>query len=136
MTSWRDLATFIRQQYKVVRDEPDELRIRIRFHPEDEEAEERTQIVVIAREVLDRRDEWIQIATPFAHVDEVDVLGVLTEVGHTTVVGGVVVMGEYLVLRHSLPLANLDLNEFVDPLALVTSSAEMLEEQLTGRDDY
>ncbi|MDQ0379767.1 hypothetical protein [Amycolatopsis thermophila] len=135
MTSWRDLATFIRQQYKVVRDEPDELRIRIRFQSDPEE-EERTQIVVIAREVLDRRDEWIQIATPFARVDEVDVVGVLAEVGHTTVVGGVVVMGEYLVLRHSLPLANLDLNEFVDPLALVTSSAELLEEQLTGRDDY
>ncbi|AIJ25324.1 MULTISPECIES: hypothetical protein [Amycolatopsis] len=135
MTSWRDLATFIRQQYKVVRDEPDELRIRIRFQSDPEE-EERTQIVVIAREVLDRRDEWIQIATPFARVDEVDVVGVLAEVGHTTVVGGVVVMGEYLVLRHSLPLANLDINEFVDPLALVTSSAELLEEQLTGRDDY
>ncbi|NIH79173.1 hypothetical protein [Amycolatopsis viridis] len=135
MTSWRDLATFIRQQYKVVRDEPDELRIRIRFQSDPEE-EERTQIVVIAREVLDRRDEWIQIATPFARVDEVDVPAVLAEVGHTTVVGGVVVMGEYLVLRHSLPLANLDLNEFVDPLALVTSSAELLEEQLTGRDDY
>ncbi|NIH87760.1 hypothetical protein [Amycolatopsis granulosa] len=135
MTSWRDLATFIRQQYKVVRDEPDELRIRIRFQSDPEE-EERTQIVVIAREVLDRRDEWIQIATPFARVDEVDVAAVLAEVGHTTVVGGVVVMGEYLVLRHSLPLANLDLNEFVDPLALVTSSAELLEEQLTGRDDY
>ncbi|MFD4197047.1 hypothetical protein [Amycolatopsis thermoflava] len=135
MTSWRDLATFIRQQYKVVRDEPDELRIRIRFQSDPEE-EERTQIVVIAREVLDRRDEWIQIATPFARVDEVDVVAVLAEVGHTTVVGGVVVMGEYLVLRHSLPLANLDINEFVDPLALVTSSAELLEEQLTGRDDY
>lgn len=135
MTSWRDLATFIRQQYKVVRDEPDELRIRIRFQSDPEE-EERTQIVVIAREVLDRRDEWIQIATPFARVDEVDVVGVLAEVGNTTVVGGVVVMGDFLVLRHSLPLANLDLNEFVDPLALVTSSAELLEEQLTGRDDY
>ncbi|OXM73618.1 MULTISPECIES: hypothetical protein [Amycolatopsis] len=135
MTTWRDLATFIRQQYKVIRDEPDELRIRVRFQSDPEE-EERTQIVVIAREVLDRRDEWIQIATPFARVDEVDVVGVLAEVGHTTVVGGVVVMGEYLVLRHSLPLANLDINEFVDPLALVTSSAELLEEQLTGRDDY
>nr|WP_208407490.1 hypothetical protein [Amycolatopsis granulosa] len=111
------------------------MRIRIRFQSDPEE-EERTQIVVIAREVLDRRDEWIQIATPFARVDEVDVAAVLAEVGHTTVVGGVVVMGEYLVLRHSLPLANLDLNEFVDPLALVTSSAELLEEQLTGRDDY
>ena len=135
MTSWRDLATFIRQQYKVVRDEPDELRIRIRFQSDPEE-EERTQIVVIAREVLDRRDEWIQIATPFARIDEVDVVTVLAEVGHTTVVGGVVAMGEYLVLRHSLPLANLDINEFVDPLALVTSSAEVLEEQLTGRDDF
>jgi hypothetical protein len=78
----------------------------------------------------------VQIATPFARVDEVDLLSVLTEVGNTLVVGGVVVMGEHVVLRHSLPLINLDINEFIDPLELVAGSAELLEQQFTGRDDY
>ncbi|GHF52560.1 hypothetical protein FHX82_004183 [Amycolatopsis bartoniae] len=135
MATWRELVTFIRQSYRVIRDEPEELRIRLRFR-KDPEDEERTQMVVIAREVLDKREEWVQIATPFARADECDLHAVLEEIGHTTVVGGACVMGEYLVLRHSLPLKNLDINEFTDPLELVTGSAEMLEEQITGRDDY
>lgn len=135
MATWHELVTYIKQSYRVVREDPEEIRIRLRFRkgPEDPE---RTQMVVIAREVLDMREEWVQIATPFARVDNVDLRSVLEEIGHTTVVGGAVVMGEYLVLRHSLPLVNLDINEFIDPLELVTGSAELLEEQITGRDDF
>jgi hypothetical protein len=135
VASWHDLVAYIRQQYRVVRDEPEEIRIRIRFSY-DEDTEERAQVVVIAREVLDKKEEWVQIATPFARVDEVNLLTVLEEIGNTTVVGGAVVMGEHLVLRHSLPLVHLDINEFTDPLDLVTGSAELLEQMFTGRDDY
>lgn len=137
MASWRDLQKYIRDNYRVIRDEPEEIRIRVTFrakNPEDDP--DRTQTVVIAREVLDKREEWVQIATPFARASEVDLHAVLEEIGHTTVVGGAVIMGPYLVLRHSLPLMNLDANEFDDPLELVTGSAEQLEEQITGRDDY
>lgn len=134
MATWRELVTFIKQSYRVVREEPAEIRIRLHFRKDDDEPE-RTQMVVIAREVLDKREEWVQIATPFARVDEVDVLAVLREIGHTTVVGGCVMMGDYLVLRHSLPLVNLDINEFTDPLELLTGAAENLEEDFTGRDD-
>ena len=45
-------------------------------------------------------------------------------------------MGEHVVLRHSLPLENLDINEFVDPLALVAGVADELEEKFTGGDGY
>jgi hypothetical protein len=134
VATWRDLVTFIRQQYDVTRDEPDEIRIQIRFG--DDDGIHRTQTVVIAHEVLDRREDWIQIASPFARVDQIDLARVLEEIGTTTIVGGAVIMGPYLVLRHSLPLVNLDINEFTDPLELVSLAAEDLEEMFTGRDDY
>lgn len=130
MATWGDLVAYVRENYDVIRDEPDEIRVRISFD------DRRAQVVVIARELLDRKEEWVQIATPFARADEVDLHAVLTEIGDTIVVGGAVLMGEHLVLRHSLPLVNLDINEFIDPLELVTGSAELLEEQFTGRDDY
>jgi hypothetical protein len=133
VATWRDLVTFIRREYDVIRDEPEEIRIQIRF---GDDGTQRTQMVVIAREVLDRREDWIQIASPFAKVDQVDLVRVLEEIGSTTIVGGAVIMGPYLVLRHSLPLVNLDINEFTDPLELVTLAAEDLEEMFTGRDDY
>ncbi|GAA3586525.1 hypothetical protein GCM10022222_84040 [Amycolatopsis ultiminotia] len=135
MAQWDDLVAFIRHEYRVIRDEPDEIRVRISFS-DDAETEGRAQVIVIAREVFDRREDWVQIATPFARVDEVDLYRVLSEAGETLVVGGIVAMGEHLVLRHSLPLVNLDLNEFVDPLELVAGSAELLEQQFTGRDEY
>ncbi|ATY14267.1 MULTISPECIES: hypothetical protein [Actinomycetes] len=135
MAQWNDLVAYIRQTYRVIRDDPGEIRIRVLFG-DDAETTGRAQVVVIAREIFDQREDWVQIATPFARVDEVDLLTVLTEVGQTLVVGGLVVMGEHLVLRHSLPLLNLDLNEFTDPLELVAGSAELLEQQFTGRDDY
>ncbi|WP_406637201.1 hypothetical protein [Amycolatopsis sp. WGS_07] len=135
MAQWNDLVAYIRQTYRVIRDDPGEIRIRVLFG-DDAETTGRAQVVVIAREIFDQREDWVQIATPFARVDEVDLHAVLTEVGQSLVVGGLVVMGEHVVLRHSLPLLNLDLNEFTDPLELVAGSAELLEQQFTGRDDY
>ncbi|WP_410641400.1 hypothetical protein [Amycolatopsis sp. lyj-346] len=135
MAEWADLVAYIRHSYRVVRDEPDEIRIRLVFG-DDPDTEHRAQIVVIAREILDQREDWVQIATPFARHDEVDLLAVLTEIGDAIVVGGLAVMGEHVVLRHSLPLVNLDINEFTDPLELVAGAAELLEQQFTGRDDY
>lgn len=135
MATWGDLVTYIRQTYEVVRNDPDEIRIRMEFAP-DEDTEGRAQIMVIAREILDQREDWVQIATPFARIEQVDLREVLTEIGNTTVVGGAAIMGDHIVLRHSLPLINLDINEFVDPLELVAGAAELLEQIFTGRDDY
>jgi hypothetical protein len=137
VTTWAQLVSFIRHEYEVLDEEADEIRILIRYPTDDEDEESgRTQMVVVAREVMDRREEWVQIASPFARVHEVDLRAVLAEVGNTTVVGGVALIGDYVVLRHSLPLINLDINEFVDPLTLVTGSAELLERQFIGRDVY
>jgi hypothetical protein len=130
-------VTFIRSQYEIIEEEPDEIRILLRYNTDDEDVlSGRTQTVVVAREIFDQREEWVQIASPFALAHEVDLRAVLAEVGNSTVVGGVAIVGEYVVLRHSLPLINLDLNEFVDPLVLVTGSAEMLERQFVGGDDF
>jgi hypothetical protein len=137
VADWGDLVAYIRLSYDVIQYKPDEVRIRVSFHDDDEDdILARRQIVVVAHEILDQREDWVQIATPFARVEQVDLHEVLTEVGNTIVVGGVAVMGDYVVLRHSLPLINLDINEFTDPLDLVASGAEQLERRFTGRDDY
>jgi len=135
VADWGDLVAYIRHTYDVVRDEPDEIRVRLMFGA-DEDTEGRAQIMVIAHEILDMKEDWVQIATPFARADELDLLDVLTEIGNTIVVGGAAVMGDHIVLRHSLPLINLDINEFIDPLELVAGAAELLEQIFTGRDDY
>jgi hypothetical protein len=136
LADWGDLVAYIRHSYDVIQYKPDEVRIRVSFAKDDEDLLGRRQIMVVAHEILDQKEDWVQIATPFARIEQVDLHEVLTEVGNTIVVGGIVLMGDYVVLRHSLPLINLDINEFTDPLDLVASGAEQLERRFTGRDDY
>jgi hypothetical protein len=140
VATWNDLVRYIRVRYEVIRDDQDEIRILYRFganeNDEDRLAEGRTQVMILAREVLDKKEDWVQLATPFARVADVDLAETLTEMGLTTVVGGAVIMGEWLVLRHSLPLRNLDYNELDDPLHLVADAADTLEQQFTGGDNF
>ncbi|HEX5120670.1 MAG TPA: hypothetical protein VFW65_36275 [Pseudonocardiaceae bacterium] len=130
MATWGDLVAFVRTEYRVTRVETDEIRIEVEFE------DERRQAVVIYREVLDQREEWVQIASPCGKAAEVNLAALLTELGGTAVCGGAVIMGEYVAVRHSLPLENLDINEFTDPLALVAGVADELEEKFTGGDGY
>jgi hypothetical protein len=139
MATWAGLVAFIRREYEVIGDEPDELTILFRYEDDDDEEDDfrtrRSQMVAVVREPLDKREDWVQIASPFARAHEVDLRAVLEEVGSTTVVGGVAIIGEFVMLRHSLPLINLDLNEFIDPLSLVTKAADRLERRFVGGDD-
>ena len=45
-------------------------------------------------------------------------------------------LGDLVTFRHSLPLANLNINEFESPLALVTTTADRLEQAFTGGDRF
>lgn len=130
MATWGDLVAFMRSEYRVIRIQPDEVRIEVEFD------DERRQQVIMQREVLDRKDEWVQIVSPCGKASDVNLTALLAHLGNSAVVGGAVIMGDYVVLRHSLPLANLDINEFVDPMALIAGTADEVEELFTGGDGY
>ncbi|MEU6129973.1 hypothetical protein ABZ805_12465 [Saccharopolyspora sp. NPDC047091] len=130
MATWDDIAAFVRSDYRVIEDTGDEIRILIEYE------DDRSQVIIVCREVLDQREEWVQIASVCGLVSDVDLRLVLKEIGETSVVCGAVIMGEHVVLRHSLPLLNLDINEFLDPLQLVADTADQLEETFFGGDGY
>ncbi|MCP2250655.1 hypothetical protein LX86_009449 [Lentzea aerocolonigenes] len=92
--------------------------------------------MIIVREVLDKMHEWVQIASPCGLAKDVNLREVLEEVGRSTVACGLAIMGEHVVVRHSLPLVDLDIHEFTDPLQLLAGTADMLEEQFWGGDGY
>jgi len=56
---------------------------------------------------------------PDPHADrpgkDVDLHLLLEAIGHTTIACGAAVMGEHVVLRHSLPLENLDITSSWTP---------------------
>ncbi|CAL9395217.1 hypothetical protein SUDANB95_01333 [Actinosynnema sp. ALI-1.44] len=135
MASWGDLAAYVRDTYDVISEEDDEIRILFNFEQFDED-DDRTQVIILVREVLDKLHEWVQIASPIGLAANVDLRALLTEVGNSSIACGAAIMGEHVVLRHSLPLQDLDIHEFTDPLALLASTADELEEQFFGGDDY
>ena len=53
----------------------------------------------------------------------------------TLVVGGLAQTGDFVVFRHSIPLSNMDINEFERPLRLVTKTADVFEAKFLGTDN-
>ncbi|WP_233576312.1 hypothetical protein [Saccharopolyspora rhizosphaerae] len=147
MATWEDLSTFIRSEYLPAPEDDDddleeepEYRI-IEFSDEEirilvEYEDDRSQIVIVARERLDDSEDWVQVVSVIGRADQVDLHEVLAELGQTSVVCGAVLIGEHLVLRHAVPLLNLDINEFVDPLNFVAETADHLEEVFFREDDH
>ncbi|GGS32986.1 MULTISPECIES: hypothetical protein [Actinokineospora] len=135
MSTWADLAEYVREEYEVLSEAEDEIRILFDFEHFNEE-DERTQVVILVREVLDKQHEWVQIATPIGKAADVDLRALLTEIGHSSIACGAAIMGEHVVLRHSLPLATLDIHEFTEPLALLAGTGDQLEEMFFGGDHY
>lgn len=130
MATWQELTGYVRANYKIAHEQP--TLIKIIFETQGL----RSQVVLLGRELLmDGQEEWLQIMSPFAEVGTVDLLAALQKVGDT-VCGGAAIIDGLLVLRHAVPLLNLNINEFERPLMLVTVTADRLENELVGGDKY
>lgn len=130
MATWSDLMGYVRSNYRIA-DEQSGM-VKMVFETENL----RSQVVLLWHQTLrDGSEEWLQIESPFAELGSVNLQEALEEVGRT-VCGGAAIVSSYVTIRHAVPLANLNINEFERPLTLVTSTADYLEQKLTGGDKY
>jgi hypothetical protein len=130
MATWEDLRSYIAGQYKIEQDLGGGLKLLFNL-------DQRSQIVFVTRAALEGgSEEWAVIESPVGRLGQVDLTAAAMAVGNM-VCGGISVLNDELItLRHSVPLANLDVNEFERPFDLVLFSADRLESILTGRDDF
>jgi hypothetical protein len=132
---WDILIDRISEDSYGVRVEPGKISIKV----EDAEEDWAAPDVVIRR----AGEEWIQFDRPFARADKVDLLAVLTKVGNTGTIGGLVVMDEHIVIRHAQLLTEaLEPDEnyenawkYEGPLGGIVDAARLLGRQLAGHDD-
>jgi hypothetical protein len=130
MASWSALVNYVHSHYKVTDEQPGMMKLVF------EVGDLRSQLVFLWRTPLrDGAEEWVQIESPFGEIDSVD-LRAATLAMSKLVCGGIAAVGDLATVRHSVPLENMDINEFERPLALVLSTADNLERQLTGGDDF
>lgn len=130
MASWGALNVYIHSNYKVADENPSLIKLIF------EMPNGRSQMVLVGRStLLDGLEEWAVIESPFGRIDDVDVKAAIREVSDN-VCGGIASSGDFVTFRHSVPLANLDPNEFERPLQLVTGTADRLESQFSGGDFF
>lgn len=130
MASWTELTDYVRSNYKIADERPNMLKMIFKT------GGLRSQLVFLTRQALmDGVEEWVQIESPFADADKVDLRRALQQVGET-VCGGAGMVGDVVTIRHAVPLVNLDINEFERPLGLVTTTADRLERELVGGDEF
>ena len=129
MASWDDLVLWVRVRYEVMAQNADSLTFRLPT------TDDRDQLVYVHhRGEVDGHD-WIQIESPIARLDEID-LRRLLELAEEAVVGGAVAVDGTAVFRHAAPLEDLTFSEFEAPFRMVTVTADRLEHQLTGTDRF
>ena len=130
MATWSELAGYVRSNYKIADEKPSMIQMIF------ETGNLRSQVVFLWRQALMNGDEeWLQIESPIAELGSVNLQKLLEEVGDV-VCGGAAVTSGHVTIRHAVPLANLNINEFERPLTLVTATADDLEHKLVGTDRY
>ena len=129
MATWDDLVLWVRVRYEVMGQDGASLTFRLPT------GEGRFQRVHVRHKGEVEGQDWIQIESPIAPLDAVDLRELLRLVDGA-VVGGVAAVGDVAVLRHAAPLGDLTHAEFEVPFRLVTRTADELEHTLTGADRF
>lgn len=128
MATWSDLMTYIRGNYKI--SDEDKGYCRLLFDVGDG----RSQFVLLFHQTLNGGlEDWVEIQSPVGNATDLPLLNVLKDVGQM-VVGGLSVEENLALLKHSVPLANLDVNEFERPMRLLRHAADDLEKKYLGSD--
>lgn len=129
MASWEQLKTYIGSNYKITEDSGDLLKLLFSTN------NDRSQLVFVNHAVTGSGIEFAVIASPIANVGAVELNSVLRETSEY-LVGGVVIYGDLLMLRHAVPLADLDAGDFEIPLHLVVGAADGIEAKFVGSDRF
>jgi hypothetical protein len=130
MATWTDLVQYVKTNYKIADEKSGLLSLLFDM------GEGRSQVVVLIRDTRgDTNEEWVHISSAFGKLESVNLAAALDDASKF-VCGGLVALGDLVAVRHSAPLAALDVNEFEEPLMVVTNAAELLERTHTGADDF
>lgn len=130
MTTWTDVINYVRTRYEVLEESNGWLRFRL------DTGEGRTQQVAVHHLPDAEGAAWVEISSPVGRADAID-LRRLLELAGTSICGGAAVVDGVALLKHTVPLADLSVQEeFERPLTLVVTRADAVERELTQADQF
>ena len=131
-TTWNDLVSYVRVRYEIFRQTERTLDFDL---PTSGGRTQRVAVHHVGDDGTSDGTEWIQIESPIAWADGVDLRRLLELAGESPV-GGVAVAGGVAMFRHATVLSELNLASFDRPFQLVVTRADELEHELTGVDHF
>jgi len=133
LANWEQLKKFIGDNYVVSSDVGNGLKLE--FIGDGG----RTQLMFITYFSLNNGSEgWVTLESPVGKTAEIDLTRALGGAGGV-VCGGLALWDAdptLVMMKHAVPLENLDANELVRPMQLLAISADKLEQELTGEDRF
>jgi hypothetical protein len=128
MATWNDLISYVNANYKWEKVSDDLMSLQFDM------GDGRSQLVFV--QLLGNSQDWAAVASPVGGLDKVKKLDAYCRAASDWVCGGIVIIGNYIMIRDSFPLANLDVNEFEQPLHAIVNAADDIERMITGGDSY
>jgi hypothetical protein len=128
LATWNTLKSYIKASYDVDADTGDVVTLTLKTK------QGRQQTVQVSRSTTASELEYAIIASLVASVKDVSLAEVLEKL-NGYVVGGAVIIDGQIAVRHSVPLQQLDADEFQIPLLMVSRAADALEKELLGTDE-
>lgn len=130
MAIWTDVINYVRTRYEVL--EEQEGWLRFRLGTEDG----RTQQVSAHHLPAVDGVEWVEISSPIGWADKIDLRRLLDLAG-TASVGGAGVVDGVALLKHTVPLQDLHIEEeFGRPVQALVERADAFEHELTQADEF
>lgn len=130
MASWSDVMNHVRDNYTISEEGPGYCRLLLRLNGG------RSQFVFLFHSrLVGGSEDWVEVQSPVGRVTDVPLRPLMQDVGEL-VVGGALIAGDMILLKHSVPLANLELNDFERPMVLIMHSADDLEKKYVGSDPF
>ena len=131
MATWKELRSHISSNYKLMDGTQEEI-VSMVF-----DLEGRSQLVFVGLEEHPSWGQWAQISSMIGSLPQVDLKAACIAASKLGIGGIIVREGmDQVFLSHSIPLENVDINEFEDPLEILCMAADAMERKFTGKDEY
>jgi hypothetical protein len=128
MPTWGEIQEYARSKYKLAKDEKDWFSLVFAYE------NERRQLVVVKHFTAFDQD-WVEFASACCKQDEMSPVVALKK-NQDFAVGAIALDGDVYVFKYSVPLTNLDIDEFELPLHVVASTADHLETNFSAQDKF
>jgi hypothetical protein len=126
MADWNALRNYIKGHYKVANDDLDTMQLLF------DTGGGRSQNVL----VTNIGNNWAMVHTAVCQESDIDPRAALIKNFEMRVGSLALVEDGPVIFRHSFPLANLDPEEFEEPLQIAVRYGDELERELTGADAF